>query len=425
MPTSEQLYAKASKVLPGGVNSPVRYYEPYPFFASSARGSKLTTADHRTYIDYCMGYGAMLLGHGYPRILDAVRDQLEKGTLFCLPTERETKLAEMLCKIVPCAQMVRLVNTGSEATMHAIRLARAFTKRKDVIKFAGGYHGAHDYVLAKAGSGAASLPASEGVLEEAAAHTHVAPYNDPAALERVIEKNRLTTACVIMEPVLANIGLVLPEKGYLGEVRKITQQNDVLLIFDEVVTGFRLAPGGAGEFLGVKPDLATFAKALGGGFPVGAIAGKKEIMMQLAPSGATYQASTFAGNPVSVAAATATLEVLIEGKNTIYPKMARACDSIVDGIKDEITSAKIECVVNSIGSMFQLFFAAEKVKDEASATKANSRLFRRLYDELLKRDVFVPPSQFETCFVSYAHSEDDADRTVDSYGEALRKVAKP
>jgi len=425
LPASEQLYAKAAKVLPGGVNSPVRYYEPYPFFASSARGSKLTTADHRTYIDYCMGYGAMLLGHGYPRILDAVRDQLDKGTLFCLPTERETKLAEMLCKIVPCAQMVRLVNTGAEATMHGIRLARAFTKRKDVIKFSGGYHGAHDYVLARAGSGAASLPASEGVLEEAAAHTHVAPYNDPATLERVIEKNRSTTACVIMEPVLANVGLVLPEKGYLGEVRKITQQNDVLLIFDEVVTGFRLAPGGASEFLGVKPDLATFAKALGGGFPVGAIAGKKEIMMQLAPSGAMYQASTFAGNPVSVAAAIATLEVLIEGKNTIYPKIARACDSIVDGIKDAISSARIECVVNSIGSMFQLFFAAEKVKDETTAMKANSRLFRRLYDELLKRDVFVPPSQFETCFVSYAHSEDDADRTVDSYGEALRKVAKP
>ena len=423
MSNSERLYTRASKVLPGGVNSPVRYYDPYPFFATSARGSKITTADHKTCIDYCMGYGAMVLGHGHPRIIEAVRDQLENGTLYCVPTERETRLAEMLCKTIPCAQMVRLVNTGSEATMHAIRLARSFTKRKDVVKFSGGYHGAHDYVLANAGSGAAGMPASEGVLEDAAAHTHVVPYNDPSTLERTIEMNRANTACVIIEPVLANIGLVLPEKGYLNEVRRITQQNDVLLIFDEVVTGFRLAPGGAGEFLGIKPDIATFAKALGGGFPIAAIAGKKEIMQQLAPAGRMYQASTFAGNPVSVAAAVATLEALGEGKNSIYPQIARTCDSIVNGIKDMISAAKIDCTVNSIGSMFQLFFTSEKVRDEASAKKANAPAFRRLYDELLKRDIFVPPSQFETCFVSYSHSEDDADKTIDSYGEALRMVA--
>ncbi len=371
-----------------------------------------------------MGYGALLLGHGYSSVLEAVKSQLENGTLFCVPTELEVKLAEMLCKLVPCAQMVRLVNSGAEATMHSIRLARAFTKRKDVIKFSGGYHGAHDYVLAKAGSGAASAPDSEGVLEEAAARTIVVPYNDSASLERAIEKNRANTACVIMEPVLANIGLALPEKGYLNEVRKITDQNDVLLIFDEVVTGFRLALGGAGEFFGIKPDIATFAKALGSGFPVAAIAGRKDIMEQLSPVGNVYQASTFAGNPVSVVAAVATLDALREGKNSIYPQIARRCDSIVNGIKDMVSAAKAECVVNSIGSMFQLFFTADKVKDEASAKKSNAHTFRRLFDELLKRDVFVPPSQFETCFVSYAHSEDDADKTIDAYGEALRKVAK-
>ena len=244
---SDQLFAKAKNILPGGVNSPVRFYEPYPFFATSALGSKLTTADHQIYLDYCMGYGAMILGHGYSSVIEAVRSQLDKGTLFCVPTECETKLAEMICQVVPCGEMVRLVNTGSEATMHAIRLARAFTKRKGVIKFEGGYHGAHDYVLVKAGSGMASLPASEGMLEEASAHTKVVPYNNPSELERAIEKNR-DTACVIMEPVLANIGLVLPEKGYLNEVRKITEQNDIILIFDEVVTGFRLALGGASEF---------------------------------------------------------------------------------------------------------------------------------------------------------------------------------
>jgi glutamate-1-semialdehyde 2,1-aminomutase len=421
---SEQLYTRACKVLAGGVNSPVRFYDPYPFFATAARGSKITTADHQTYLDYCMGYGALLLGHGHPSVLDAVKSQLENGTLFCVPTEREIKLAEMLSKVVPCAQIVRLVNSGSEATMHAIRLARAFTKKNDVVKFAGGYHGAHDYVLAKAGSGAASIPASDGVLEEAASHTLVAPYNDSAMLERTIEKNRANVACVIIEPVLANIGLALPEKGYLNEVRKITEQNDVLLIFDEVVTGFRLALGGAGEFFGIKPDIATFAKALGGGFPIGAIAGKKEIMQQLAPVGSVYQASTFAGNPVSVAAAIATLEALLEGKNSIYPQVARTCDSIVNGIRDMVAASKLECRINSIGSMFQLFFATEKVRDEASAKKANALSFRRLYDELLKRDVFVPPSQFETCFVSYAHTEDDSDRTVDAYGDALRRIAK-
>ena len=420
---SEQLFGRAKKVLPGGVNSPVRFYDPYPFFATTARGSKLTTADHKTYLDYCMGYGAMVLGHSYSSIIEAVKSQLDNGTLFCVPTEREIKLAEMICKVVPCAEMIRLVNTGSEATMHAIRLARAFTKRKDVIKFEGGYHGAHDYVLAKAGSGMASIPASEGVLEEASARTAVVPYNDPAALEHAIEKNR-DTACVIMEPVLANIGLVLPEKRYLNEVRKITEQNDVILIFDEVVTGFRLELGGAGEFFGIKPDLATFAKALGNGLPIASIAGRKEIMSKLAPLGPVYQASTFAGNPVSVAAAIATLDTLIEAKNAIYPKIARTCDSLVDGIKDMLSEAKLDCTVNSIGSMFQLFFTSEKVKDDASARKSNTTMFRKLFDELIRRDIFIPPSQFETCFVSYAHSEDDTDKTIEAYGEAFRRIKK-
>ena len=420
---SDQLFAKAKKILPGGVNSPVRFYEPYPFFATSALGSKLTTADHQVYLDYCMGYGALILGHSYPSVIEAVRSQLDKGTLYCVPTEYEITLAEMISQVVPCGEMIRLVNTGSEATMHAIRLARAFTKRKEVIKFEGGYHGAHDYVLVKAGSGMASMPASEGMLEEASSYTKVVPYNMPAELERAIEKNR-NTACVIMEPVLANIGLVLPEKGFLNEVRKITEQNDVILIFDEVITGFRLALGGASEFFGVMPDLATFAKALGNGLPIAAIAGQKEIMNKLAPLGSVYQASTFAGNPVSVAAGIATLETLIEAKNIIYPKIAKTCDNIVDGLKDVLAREQLNCAVNSIGSMFQIFFTSERVKDEASAKKANSRMFRKLFDELLKQNVFIPPSQFETCFVSYAHAEDDVDKTIEAYGKAFREVKK-
>jgi glutamate-1-semialdehyde 2,1-aminomutase len=340
-----------------------------------------------------------------------------------VPTEYEITLAEMISQVVPCGEMIRLVNTGSEATMHAIRLARAFTKRKGVIKFEGGYHGAHDYVLVKAGSGAASMPASEGMLEEASSYTQVVPYNMPTELERAIEKNR-NIACVIMEPVLANIGLVLPEKGFLNEVRKITEQNDVILIFDEVITGFRLALGGASEFFGVMPDLATFAKALGNGLPIAAIAGQKEIMNKLAPLGSVYQASTFAGNPVSVAAGIATLETLIEAKNTIYPKIAKTCDNIVDGLKDVLAKEQLNCAVNSIGSMFQIFFTSERVKDDASAKKANSRMFRKLFDELLKQNIFIPPSQFETCFVSYAHAEDDVDKTIEAYGKAFREVKK-
>jgi glutamate-1-semialdehyde 2,1-aminomutase len=420
---SHQLFTKAKKILPGGVNSPVRFYEPYPFFATSALGSKLTTADHQIYLDYCMGYGALVLGHSYPSVIEAVRSQLDNGTLYCVPTEYEIKLAEMICEVVPCGEMARLVNTGSEATMHAIRLARAFTQRKGVIKFEGGYHGAHDYVLVKAGSGMASMPASEGMLEEASAYTKVVPYNMPAELERAIEKNR-DTACVIMEPVLANIGLVLPEKGFLNDVRKITEQNDIVLIFDEVITGFRLALGGASEFFGVMPDLATFAKALGNGLPIAAIAGKKEIMDRLAPVGNVYQASTFAGNPVSVAAGIATLKTLTEAKNTIYPKIAKTCDNIVDGIKDALAREQLNYTLNSIGSMFQLFFTSEKVKDETSAKKANARIFRKLFDELIKQDIFIPPSQFETCFVSYAHTEDDADKTIEAYGRAFREIKK-
>jgi glutamate-1-semialdehyde 2,1-aminomutase len=227
-----------------------------------------------------------------------------------------------------------------------------------------------------------------------------------------------------MEPVLANIGLVLPEKGYLNEVRKITEQNDIVLIFDEVITGFRLALGGASEFFGVIPDLATFAKALGNGMPIAAIAGKKEIMENLAPAGAVYQASTFAGNPVSIAAGIATLETLIEAKNTIYPKIARTCDSIVDGIKDMMSSMRIDCTFNSIGSMFQLFFTSEKVKDEAGAKKSNVMMFRRLFQELLKQDIFIPPSQFETCFVSYSHTEDEADKTIEAYDHAFHRISK-
>jgi glutamate-1-semialdehyde 2,1-aminomutase len=418
---SESLFNRARNVIPSGVNSPIRFYEPYPFFAVSANGSKIVTADHKICIDYCMGYGAVLLGHAYQTVTESIKNQLDIGSLYCVPTEKEVKLAELIAEIVPCAEMTRLVTTGAEATMNSIRLARAFTKRKKILKFDGSYHGSYDYVLVNAGSGAESFAQSEGSIKEVTSQTLTIPYNDSEELDRVIAKND-DIACVIIEPIFANMGVVLPEKEYLNDVRKITQQNDIILIFDEVVTGFRVALGGASEFFGIKPDLATFAKAMGNGFPIAAIAGKKEIMQQLAPAGRVYQASTYAGNPTSVSAGISTIETLIRAKNDIYPTIAKTCDRLVNGIKDELEDAKLNFTLNTIGSMYQLFFNEERVIDANSAKKSNAANFRLLFDELLKRGVFIPPSQFETCFVSYSHSEDDVYKTIEFYGDALRRV---
>jgi glutamate-1-semialdehyde 2,1-aminomutase len=418
---SESLFNRARNVIPSGVNSPVRFYEPYPFFAVSANGSKIVTADHKIFIDYCMGYGAVLLGHAYQTVTESIKNQLDIGSLYCVPTEKEVKLAELIAEIVPCAEMTRLVTTGAEATMNAIRLARAFTKKKKILKFDGSYHGSYDYVLINAGSGAESFAQSDGSIEEVTSQTLVIPYNDSEELDRVIAKND-DIACVIIEPIFANMGLILPKEGYLNDVRKITRQNDIILIFDEVVTGFRIALGGASEFFGIKPDLATLAKSMGNGFPVAAIAGKKEIMQQLAPAGRVYQASTYAGNPTSVSASISTIETLIRAKNDIYPTIAKTCDRLVNGIKDELEDAKLNLTLNTIGSMYQLFFTEGRVTDANSAKKSNAANFRLLFDELLKRGVFIPPSQFETCFVSYSHSEDDVYKTIEFYGDALRKV---
>jgi glutamate-1-semialdehyde 2,1-aminomutase len=418
---SESLFERARKVIPSGVNSPVRFYEPYPFFAVSSKGSRIVTADNVNCIDYCMGYGSLLLGHAYAEVMEYVKSQIDNGSLFCVPTEKEVQLAELISKVVPCAEMTRLVSTGLEATMNAIRLARAFTKKKKVIKFEGCYHGAHDYVLVRPGSGGVGVPTSEGAVEEVSSQTLVVPYNDASELELIVKRNE-DIACIIIEPVPANMGLIIPDKQYLNEIRKITRQLDIVLIFDEVVTGFRLALGGASEFFGIKPDLATFAKAMGNGFPIAAISGKKEIMQQFAPGGKVYQASTYAGNPISVSASIATIETLMDAKNDLYPRIAKTCDRIVDGIKDELEELNLHFTLNAIGSMYQLFFTSGKVDNAKKANKSSLVMFKRLYDELLQRGIFIPPSQFETCFVSNAHSEDDADKTVESYNDALRKV---
>src|SRR5919108_1302107 len=417
---SKSLFDRAKAVIPSGVNSPVRFYAPFPFFATSAKDSKIVTVDHKTYIDYCMGYGALLLGHAYAPVINRVKSQIDNGSLFCVPTENEVELAELFSEIIPFAEMTRIVNTGAEATMNAIRLARAYTKKKNIVKFDGCYHGAYDYVLVNAGQAHRGISSSDGNIEEAASHTLVLPYNNFAELEHVIGTSD-NIAAIIIEPVLANSGLILPGKEYLNNIRNISRKENIVLIFDEVITGFRLSLGGASEFFGIQPDLATYAKAMGNGFPIAAISGRKEIMEQFAPMGKLYQASTFAGNPVSVAASVSTIRTLVEQKNIIYPKIARICDCIVGGIRDIMNTYSLDFVLTSIGSMFQMFFTNEKVTNAAIARKSDHTKFRKLFDELLKKGVFIPPSQMETCFISYSHSEDDVDQTVESYYDSLRK----
>lgn len=419
---SKELFDRSVKVIPGGVNSPVRFFKPYPFFVSSGFGSKIVTADHRTLLDYCMGYGSLILGHSYPQVLETIKNQLDKGTLFCIPTEKEVYLAELLIDIIPCAEKVRILNTGSESTMTAIRLSRAFNKRKKIIKFDGGYHGAYDYVLVKAGSGAANIPSSEGSLEEISKETLIVKYNDLEDLENIIKKESGNISCLIVEPILGNYGLVLPEKNYLNNLRKVTRENDIILVFDEVITGFRLSLGGASEFFGIKPDLATFSKSLGNGFPIAAICGKAEIMDQLSPIGNVYQASTYAGNPISVSACIATMHILKANKNTIYPQLARSCDTLVKGIRDSINKFDEFFTINSIGSLFQIFFTSGKVNSTLDVIKSDQKLFEKFFLMLLQKDIFIPPSQFETCFTSFSHNEEDIERTIESYSNSLLKI---
>jgi glutamate-1-semialdehyde 2,1-aminomutase len=417
---SSSLFDRAKNIIPGGVNSPVRFYEPYPFFASYGKGSKIITSEHRTLIDYCLGYGAVILGHAYFDVTSAVKAQLDKGNIFCIPTENEVRLAELIIEMIPNMEMVRLMNTGSEATMHSIRLARAFTKKKKVIKFDGCYHGAYDYVLVNPGS-SASTSYYDGNLEESMNQTLVLPFNDIGALEKIVKRDN-DIACIIVEPVLANMGLIIPEEDYLNKLRRISEREEIILIFDEVVTGFRLSPGGASEYFGVVPDIMTLAKSIGNGFPLSAVTGKKKIMELLSPRGTVFQGSTYAGNPISVAAGLSTLEKLREVKNILYPKLSRFSDTLSNGIKDYIKDLKFNASVNNISSMFQLYFTGEQIRDASGVRKSNQLSYKRLFTELLKSGIFIPPSQLETCFISYSHDDDDIDKTVESFAKALRIV---
>jgi len=420
---SRLLYERAKRLMPGGVNSPVRAFEPYPFFANRAKGSRIMDVDGNEYIDYCLAYGPLILGHSHPEVLAAVREQLEKGTMYGTPTELEVELAELVCDGVPSIDVVRLVNTGTEATMSAIRAARGYTGKKKIVKFEGCYHGAHDYVLVRAGSGATTFgaPDSLGIPKETTQNTIVLPFNDVEALEEVVSSDD-DIAAVILEPVVGNAGVILPKEGFLQKVRELTRSHGVLLIFDEVITGFRLAFGGAQEYYGVVPEMTTLGKIMGGGFPIGAYGGRRDIMEMIVPLGKVYQAGTFSGNPVSVTAGLETLRFIQKRGASFYRELEAKRKKICDAIRDLMEDYNLAFQVNEISSMFQVFFSNEPVYDYVSAKKSDKKAFMILHSELLKRGVFIPPSQFETCFVSFVHSNKDVEETIIAYNEGFKKV---
>ncbi|MEN6611411.1 MAG: glutamate-1-semialdehyde 2,1-aminomutase [Methanoregulaceae archaeon] len=400
--------------MPGGVSSPVRAIKPYPFYTVSAKGSRITTVDGTKYIDCCLGYGPQILGHAHPQIRAAIENQLENGWLYGTPTPAEITLARTISQDHPGTDMVRFVSTGSEATMAAIRLARGYTGKKDIVKIEGGFHGAHDAVLVQAGSGATTMgvPDSAGVLADLVAHTRQVPYNDTEALEMVLSTNT-DVAAFILEPVLGNIGPVLPDPDYLEEVRAITREHGVLLILDEVITGYRLGIGGAQVKFGVKPDLSTFGKIIGGGLPIGAFAGKREIMQMVAPQGPVYQAGTFSGNPLSLAAGIATLEYL-KRNSGIYRRFDEQSAAIEDAVPKTGKGSFVR-----LGSMFKYFFRPAPPRNYREVKECDTAAFGAFWTRMMGKGIFFPPSQFETNFLSAAHSDEDITEIAEAYKTCL------
>ena len=416
---SKEIYEESTNYMPGGVSSPIRAYKPYPFIVEKAKGSKLYDADGNEYIDYCLAYGPLVLGHANDILIREAAEQLELGTAYGVPSEKELILAKEVIKRVPCAEMVRFVNSGTEATMSAIRLARGVTGRNKFIKFEGAYHGAHDAVLVKSGSGMAGKPDSPGVPEESTKNTILAPFNDEESIREIIQENKDEIACIILEPIMGNIGCVPPKEGYLKFLREITEENDIILIFDEVITGFRLSKGGAQEYYGVTPDLVTFGKILGGGFPMGAIAGKKELIEQFAPSGKVYQAGTFSGNPMSINGGISTLKLL---DDKFYKDLHDKGEYLRKGIADTLSSLKLDYQINGVESMTQVYFTENEVYDYETAQLADSEGFLKYFHTLLENGVFVAPSQYECGFLSNQHSKEDLDKTLEAMEIALKQL---
>ncbi|HEV7164615.1 MAG: glutamate-1-semialdehyde 2,1-aminomutase [Gammaproteobacteria bacterium] len=424
---SNRLFEEAQRYIPGGVNSPVRAFRGVggdPLFISRAEGAYLYDSEGRRYIDYVGSWGPMLAGHAHPRVLEAVRRAIGDGLSFGAPTEIETRLAERICRLMPSIEMVRMVNSGTEATMSAIRLARGFTARDKIVKFEGCYHGHSDSLLVKAGSGALTLgvPTSPGVPAALAALTLTLPYNDAAAVETCFKQHGTDIACVIVEPVAGNMNCVLPAPGFLAALRELCTRHGSLLIFDEVMTGFRVAKGGAQALYGIRPDLTTLGKVIGGGMPVGAFGGRREVMQMIAPLGPVYQAGTLSGNPVAMAAGLAMLDILEEPG--FHARLEQKTGELTAGLQDAAKAADISFTTNHVCGMFGLFFTREtKVGDYPQVMSSDVEAFRRFFHGMLREGVYLAPSAFEAGFMSSAHSAQDLSTTVDAARRVMTEVA--
>ena len=426
MTRSAELFARAQRLIPGGVNSPVRAFRAVggdPLFIASASGSRLRDADGREYIDYVCSWGPLILGHAYPSVVEAVAAAARRGTSYGAPCEGEVALAERVVARVPGIEKVRFVSSGTEATMSALRLARGFTGRRKFLKFEGCYHGHADALLVSAGSGVATLgiPGSPGVPEGTVADTLVAPFNDLAAVEQVAALHGGDLAAIIVEPVVGNMGVVAPREGYLRGLREIATRAGALLVFDEVITGFRLARGGAQQLYGITPDLTCLGKIIGGGLPVGAYGGRADIMARVAPEGPVYQAGTLSGNPLAMAAGCATLDAL-EAPG-VYERLDALSKRLAEGFVRAARGAGVTITVNRVGSLLTAFFCPGPVADWGGAKRSDTARFGRFFHALLDRGVYLPPAQFEALFVSLAHTEEDIDRTVAAAAEAFAAVA--
>jgi glutamate-1-semialdehyde 2,1-aminomutase len=423
--SSEELYIRAKKVMPGGVNSPVRAFRAVgmnPPFIKKGKGSRIWDEDGREYIDYVMSWGPLILGHAYPDVVSAVKKQAESGTSFGACTELEVLMAEKIKEALPSMEVIRMVNSGTEATMSAIRLSRGYTGRNLIVKFAGCYHGHSDSLLISAGSGALTFgaPDSGGVTENTARDTIVARYNDTEMVKDIFNKYGEQIAAVIVEPLAGNMGTVPPKDGFLKTLRDETIKYGALLIFDEVITGFRVSYSGAQGLFGIIPDITTLGKIIGGGLPVGAYGGKEEIMRQVSPDGPVYQAGTLSGNPLAMAAGLATLNVL-SGNPGIYEELERKADKLCRGLKEALGRSGILVTINRMGSMMTVFFSGSEVFDYESALKSDTTLYAAYFREMQKQGIYLPPAQFETFFLSIAHTDEDIERTIEAAQNAANR----
>jgi glutamate-1-semialdehyde 2,1-aminomutase len=420
---SNQLFQRARKVIPGGVNSPVRAFKAVgrnPLFIDRAAGSVLVDADGNRYIDYVGSWGPMIVGHGHPKVTEAIRDAAGRGTSFGAPTASEIELAEMVCDAFPNIESVRMVSSGTEATMSAIRLARGYTGRDKILKFEGCYHGHADSLLVDAGSGVATfgIPASPGVPADFARHTLTAPYNDLAAVRALADEHKADLAAIILEPIAGNMGCIPPQPGFLEGLRDLCDRYGILLIIDEVMTGFRVTYGGAQQLYGVRGDLVCLGKIIGGGLPVGAFGGRRDIMQHLAPDGGVYQAGTLSGNPLAMSAGIATLKLLRE--EGVYEQLEERSGRLAEGLRQAAAAAGIPACLQRIGSMFCSYFQAGPVTSFADAKASDTELFATYFGRMLDNGVHLAPSQFEAGFVSLAHSVQDIDRTVEAAHRSLQ-----